>query len=40
MVGERYDQDSVDVLSMARERGALVRGASDQSLDSVLVVHD
>ena len=40
VVGERYDQDSLEVLTAARERGALVRGASDQSLDSVLVVHD
>ncbi len=39
VVGERFDQDSLEVLSTALERGALVRGASDPSLRSVLVVR-
>jgi arginine decarboxylase len=39
VVGEPFDQDSLEVLSTALERGALVRGASDPSLRSVLVVR-
>jgi hypothetical protein len=38
-IGERYDEDSLELLGAALERGALIRGASDQSLRSVLVVQ-